>query len=64
VVRGSIRNYRDDIDFFGVYCHDSGEVYLVPVDDVPSRVASLRLSPARNGQQVGVRWASQYLLPP
>lgn len=55
-------DYREDVDFFGVYCHDRGEVYLVPVMDVPLRGAHLRLEPARNGQQSGVRWASQYLL--
>jgi ArsR family transcriptional regulator len=62
VGRRSVRDYRGDVDFFGVYCHDRREVYLVPVADVPSRLASLRFTPARNGQKVGVRVAAPYLL--
>lgn len=62
VGRGPPMDYREDVDFFGVYCHDRREVYLVPVGDVPPRDAHLRLNPPRNGQQSGIRWASQYLL--
>jgi hypothetical protein len=62
VGRGPAKDYRGDVDVFGVYCHDRGEVYLVPVKDVPFRAAHLRLSPARNGQESGVRWAAGYLL--
>jgi hypothetical protein len=62
VGRRSILDYRDDVDFFGVYCHDHRHVYLVPVGDTPLRTASLRLTPTRNGQESGVRWASRYLL--
>ena len=61
-VRGARRDYRDDVDVFGVYCHDRGEVYLVPVQDVPCRGASLRLHPARNGQTSGIRDATDYLV--
>jgi hypothetical protein len=65
LVRGSVRDYRADVDLFGVYCHDLGAVYMVPVDDVPNRSrASLRLNPPRNGQRSKIRWASTYLLTP
>lgn len=60
--RGPARDYSGDADVFGVYCHSRGEVYLVPVADVPSRIAYLRLHPTGNGQEVGIRWASHYLL--
>ena len=60
--RGPARDYRGEIDVFGVYCHSRGEVYLVPVEDVPLRGATLRLEPTLNGQRAGVRWASDYLL--
>ena len=62
--RGSVRDYRQDLDVFGVYCHDRREVYLVPVEDVPPRGAHLRVDASRNGQAAGVRWASAYLLSP
>lgn len=29
--RGPMRDYRGEVDVFGVYCHARGEVYLVPV---------------------------------
>ena len=60
--RGPMRDYRGEVDVFGVYCHSRGEVYLVPVEDVPLRTATLRLEPTRNRQETGVRWAADYLL--
>lgn len=62
VGRGPARDYRGIIDVFGVYCHDRGEVYLVPVEDVPPRGAHLRLDPPKNGQQARIRMAAPYLL--
>ncbi|MFP5352853.1 MAG: group I intron-associated PD-(D/E)XK endonuclease [Actinomycetota bacterium] len=63
-VRGSFLDYRGDADVFGVYCHDRGTVYLVPVEDVPRSAGMLRLSAPKNGQKRKVRWASQYQLSP
>ena len=57
-------DYRGDADMFGVYCHDRGSVYLVPVEDVPRSAGMLRLEPPRNGQKERVRWASKYLVEP
>jgi hypothetical protein len=62
VVGRTRRDYRGEADLFGIYCHDREEVYVVPVEDVPPRAASLRLAPTRNGQSVGIRSASFYLL--
>jgi hypothetical protein len=56
------KDYRGQIDLFGVYSPDLGAVFLVPVADVPPRAATLRLEPARNGQTAGVRWARDYLV--
>lgn len=53
--------YDDEVDFFGVYCPDTNDVYLVPIDDVAGlKMASLRVDPARNNQAKGVRWAKDY----
>jgi PD-(D/E)XK endonuclease len=54
------RGYRGEIDYFGVYCAETGGVYLVPVDDVPTTDASLRVEPALNGQNEGVHRADAY----
>ena len=64
VGRRSLRDYVGAVDFFGVYCHERREVYLVPIGEVPTSQACLRLAPPRNGQSTGIRPAAQYLLSP
>ena len=61
---GVERGYLGEVDEFGVYCEETGCVYLVPVTDVPARLASLRLTRPRNNQLRGVRWAEPYVLGP
>ena len=58
------KDYRGEIDVFGVYSPHLSQVFIVPVGDVPSRFAYLRLRPARNGQEKGVHWARDYVLTP
>ena len=47
------RDYHGEVDYFGVYCHDTGAVYLVPLADLgeAKATASIRVEPARNGQR-------------
>jgi PD-(D/E)XK endonuclease len=55
------RDYRGEVDSFAVYCPDTGVLYLVPIDDLPTTVeGALRVEPARNGQQRGVRLGAPY----
>jgi hypothetical protein len=55
------RDYVDDVEFFGVYCAETGAVYLVPVAEAPRRTqCSLRVDPARNGQVRGILPAERY----
>lgn len=61
---GIRRGYRGEVDLFGVHSPELQQVFLVPVGEVPQRMCSLRLEPARNGQQRRLRWASDYLLRP
>ena len=56
------RNYKGVIDYFGVSCEGRQEVYLVPVDDVPSTIGFLRVEHPKNNQLTNVRWAKDYLL--
>lgn len=58
------RDYQGEVDFFGVYCPITNEVYLVPIEDVAeaNTNARLRVEPARNGQRKGIRWAKDYVL--
>ena len=55
-------SYRGQIECFGVFCPENGRTYLVPMTAVASSdsTARLRLRPARNGQRVGVRLASEF----
>ena len=56
------RDYRGQIDYFAVYCPDTGKVYLVPVDHVGTSHANLRLLPTGNKQEKNIRWAKDYEL--
>ena len=56
------RDYRDAIEYFGVYCAELGTSYLVPVDHVPLRLGSLRVGSCRNNQSQNIRWARDYLI--
>ena len=59
---GTERTYRGDVELFAVFCPATGATYLVPVADVGTKSAMLRLTPARNNQTAGVRWARDYEL--
>lgn len=54
------KGYKGEVDYFGVYSPDTGKVYLVPIEDAPECSMHLRLQPARNNQQKGVKWAKDY----
>lgn len=57
-----LKGYRGQVDAFGVHCPQTGETYLVPIDELGSvsAVVYLRVSPARNGQQRRTRAAYPY----
>ena len=57
------RGYAGEIDYFAVWCPDTEGVYVVPIEECPSVGGSLRVTPTRNGQVRGVRWARDYELP-
>jgi hypothetical protein len=56
------RNYRGQCEYFAVYVEDLNKVYLLPVDDVGTSLATLRLVPSKNKQEKNVRWAKDYEL--
>ena len=52
-----------EIDAIGLYCPELETRYLLPITDFDGQgFAHLRLAPARNNQQRGVRMAAQYEL--
>ena len=56
------RSYKGQIDYFCVYVEQLSRVYMVPVDGVGASKSTLRLSPTRNNQTKGIRWAADYEL--
>ena len=55
------RHYHGEVDYFGVFCPETVGVYLVPMEDLPSRTqANLRITPPRNSQERGIRYARDY----
>jgi prevent-host-death family protein len=61
--RGYVRTTYDasEIDGVAAHCPDLARCFWLPVDEIAHRsYAQLRLSPARNGQRAGLRWAEQY----
>lgn len=56
------RDYRGQADVFGVYCPDNDQIYIVPVSDVGTRIAHLRLTASKNNQLNKIRFADLYVL--
>jgi hypothetical protein len=58
---GKRRDYRGQVDAFGVFCPSNGKIYIIPIADLPlTREAKLRLTPPKNSQVKGIRWAAKY----
>jgi hypothetical protein len=57
------RSYSGQVDCFAVYCPETKGVYLVPIEDLATRIAAaLRVSPALNSQKRGIRNAARYFI--
>jgi hypothetical protein len=59
---GAPRSYSGEIEYIGVFCPQTGEVYLVPESDVVDSYMHLRVAPTANRQDRNIRWASRYKL--
>lgn len=56
------RGYLGLADLFAVLNPQTGQVYLVPVEEVGCTDVCLRLKPTLSGQCKGIRWAAAYAL--
>jgi hypothetical protein len=54
------QSYRGLADVFGVYFPPGRSVYLVPINGVAEFEGRLRLSPTRNNQRRGIRFAADF----
>lgn len=58
---GKQEGYKGKADYFGVFCSENDKCYLVPVADVPeATTGSLRLTPTKNKQEKGIKYAVAY----
>ena len=54
------KNYKGQIDYFGIYCAEIDKTYLVPVGSIGETQGSLRINPTKNKQARYVRWGTDY----
>lgn len=61
---GTYRKYTpDEIDYFGVYCPENDQSYLVPVGEVCNLAeVALRVEEPGRNQYKTIRWAKNYLI--
>lgn len=55
-------SYRGQVDYFGVWCPDFEDVYLVPVELTAAMAGSLRVDPAKIGAAENYRWAKDFVV--
>jgi hypothetical protein len=53
--------YGNSVDYFGIFCPENQGFYLIPSSEV-SWDCQLRIEAPKNGQKLGVKWASDYEL--
>ena len=64
--RGRERHLRrcytsEEVDAIAAYCPDVERCYLLPASIIDGRAElSLRLGSTKNGQQLGIRWATEF----
>jgi len=59
---GGRKDYRGQVDFFGVYCEGTNECYWVPVNVAPVTECVLRLEAPKNKEKSRTRWAKDFVL--
>lgn len=60
----SKRYTAEEIDLLAAYWPEEDRYFLIAVDDLPATEINLRLNPAKNGQQAGIRDALAYEVVP
>jgi PD-(D/E)XK endonuclease len=58
-----LRDYKSDVELLIVHCPETGQLYVIPIEDATRTQGTLRIGPTANGQNKRVRWARDYELP-
>jgi hypothetical protein len=54
---------EDEVDAVAIYCAALDKCYLIPIAEIAGQTyIHLRISPSRNNQKIGLRWADDYEL--
>jgi PD-(D/E)XK endonuclease len=56
------RDYQGQVEYFAVYSPHTEHVYLIPISHVGKTSMQLRLVPAKNNNQYGIKMAADYEL--
>ncbi len=54
------KNYKGQVDYFGVYCPDLDKTYLIPVNVVGETQGILRITKPKNNQAKYIRWCNAF----
>lgn len=60
--KGKNISYQGQVEVFGVYCPETDDVYLVPIEKVGVKEFSLRIATPKNGQKKDLHWAKDYCI--
>jgi hypothetical protein len=60
--KGQKRHYHGEADVFAIYSPVLDKAWMIPVSETARSTCRLRLEPSKNGQQSGVKYASDYEL--
>ena len=62
-VKYSRAGYVGQVEYFAVYSHELHKTYLIPASHIGNATRMrLRLAPAKNNQEKGIKWAKEYEL--
>lgn len=53
------KRYHGEVDYFGVFCPDNGEVYVMPEPEAKIQ-PMLRIEPPKNNMRKTIVWADRY----
>jgi len=54
------KNYKNDVEAFGVYCHTVDKCYLIPISKVGVNSMYLRIEEPKNNTKININWAKDY----
>ena len=56
------QNYKNDVEYFGVYLRELDQTYLIPIEDATSSDMTLRLKGFNFRSEYNAKYADDYIL--